>query len=281
MKLALTITSLVLVLLLVGTFWIWTPDRSRVELEAKYLSAPTDMLDIAGTKLHVRDSGPRDVPAVIMLHGFGSSLHTWETWAGSLGDAFRVIRFDLPGAGLSPPDSTGNYSDARSLQLLADLMDRLDVPHASLVGNSIGGRIAWTFAAENPSRVDKLILVSPDGFASPGFDYGRNPEVPRLAHLMRYVLPKALVRMNLLPAFGDKTALTDDLVTRYHDLMRAPGARAAMIARMEQTVLRDPIPLLQRIQAPTLLLWGELDQLIPIANAPDYLKSIPRARWCA
>lgn len=278
MKLALTFTILVLVLLLAGAYWLWTPDKSRAELESKYLSAPTDVLDIAGTRLHVRDSGPGNAPAVIMLHGFGSSLHTWETWAGSFGDAFRVIRFDLPGSGLSPPDSTGDYSDARSLQLLAALMDRLGVPHASLVGNSIGGRIAWTFAAENPSRVDKLVLISPDGFASPGFGYGRKPELPQVARLMRYALPRMLVRMNLAPAFGDEVALTDDLVTRYYDLMLAPGARAAMIARMEQTVLHDPIPLLRQIQAPTLLLWGELDRLIPIANADDYLKAVPQVR---
>lgn len=278
MKLALTLIALILALLLAAAYWLWTPDKSRVQLEAKYLNAPSDILDIAGTRLHVRDSGPKGAPAVIMLHGFGSSLHTWESWAASLAGSFRVIRFDLPGSGLSPPDSTGDYSDTRSLQLLAALMDRLGVPHASLIGNSIGGRIAWTFAAENPGRVDKLVLISPDGFASPGFGYGRKPEVPKVALLMRYMLPRMLVRMNLVPAFGDKAALTDDLVTRYYDLMLAPGARPAMIARMEQTVLRDPIPLLQRIRAPTLLLWGELDRLIPIANADDYLKAVPHVR---
>ncbi len=278
MKLAVTFVALILVLLLAGAYWLWTPDKSRAELEARYLNAPTDMLTIAGTRLHVRDSGPRNAPAVILLHGFGSSLHTWEAWAGSLGGAFRVIRFDLPGSGLSPPDSTGDYSDARSLQLLAALFDRLGVSHASLVGNSIGGRIAWTFAAENPARVDKLVLISPDGFASPGFDYDRQPEVPQVARLMRYALPRTLVRMNLAPAFGDKSALTDDLVTRYYDLMLAPGARDAMIARMEQTVLRDPIPLLRQIRAPTLLLWGDRDRLIPIANADDYLKAVPDVR---
>lgn len=278
MKLALTIVTIVLVALLAIAYWLWTPDRSRADLEARYLNSPTNLIEVAGALMHVRDSGPRDAPAIIMLHGFGSSLHTWEAWAGSLSDAFRVIRFDLPGSGLSPPDPTGDYTDARSLQLLAALMDQRDVAKASLIGNSIGGRIAWSFAAENPARVAKLVLVSPDGFASPGFAYGHKPEVPRVAQLMRYMLPRVLVRMNLAPAFGDRAAMTDDLLTRYYDLMLAPGARDAMIARMEQTVLRDPVPLLPRIQAPTLLLWGELDRLIPITNAADYLKLVPHAR---
>lgn len=275
---ALTIVAIAVVALLAVACWLWTPDRSRAELEARYLDAPTDLIEVAGALLHVRDSGPRDAPAIIMLHGFGSSLHTWEAWAGSLSDAFRVIRFDLPGSGLSPPDPTGDYTDARSLQLLAALMDQRGVAKASLIGNSIGGRIAWNFGARNPARVTKLVLVSPDGFASPGFEYGRKPEVPRLAQLMRYTLPKPLVRMNLAPAFGDRSTMTEDLVTRYYDLMLAPGARDAMIARMEQTVLRDPVPMLQSIQAPTLLLWGELDRLIPVTNAADYLKAMPHAR---
>ncbi|WP_426052185.1 alpha/beta fold hydrolase [Brevundimonas sp. SL161] len=126
----------------------------------------------------MRDTGPRDAPAVILLHGFGASLHTWEPWAGRLDDELRVIRLDLPGAGLSPPDPAGDYTDARATALLLALMDLLQIERASFVGHSVGGRIAWTMAAEHPDRVDRLVLISPDGFASPGFEYGQAPEVP-------------------------------------------------------------------------------------------------------
>ncbi|RYY97290.1 MAG: hypothetical protein EOO24_19995 [Comamonadaceae bacterium] len=61
--------------------------------------------------------------------------------------------------------------------------------------------------------------------------------------------------------------------------MRAPGAREAMLSRMAQTVLVDPVPLLQTIRAPTLLLWGERDAMIPFANSADYLKALPQARF--
>jgi len=161
--------TVVLILVVVSALWLWTPDKSRAELEARYVNAPDDLLDVAGVQLHVRDSGPQDAPVVILIHGFGSSLHTWEPWAKALSAEYRVIRFDLPGSGLSRPDPTGDYTDARSLRLLAALMDRLDATGATLIGNSIGGRIAWAFAAEMPERIDKLVLVSPDGFASPGW----------------------------------------------------------------------------------------------------------------
>jgi pimeloyl-ACP methyl ester carboxylesterase len=263
--------------LLGGAYWLWTPDKSRAELEAKYRVAPGDYIEVAGIRLHVKDSGAKTEPTVIMLHGFGSSLQTWDAWAKALSPDFRVIRFDLPGAGLTGPDPAGDYSDARSIQIMLALMNRLGVARASLIGNSIGGRIAWKFAALEPARVDKLVLISPDGFASPGFEYSKKPDVPAMVKLMRYVLPKPMLRMNLAPAYGNPAALSDATVTRYYDLMLAPGVRGAMIARMEDTVLENPEPFLRRIQAPTLLLWGKKDGMIPFANSADYRKDIPNS----
>jgi pimeloyl-ACP methyl ester carboxylesterase len=276
-KLTLIIVALLLTLLIGCGFWLWTPDKARAALEAKYQNSPGDIIEVLGTRLHVRDSGPRDAPTVIMVHGFGSSLHTWEPWALALQNEFRVVRFDLPGSGLSEPDTTGDYTDARSMALLNALMDRLGVVRASVIGNSIGGRIAWRFAAAYPQRVAKLVLVSPDGFASPGFGYGQKPAVPWVVKLMRYILPKSLLRTNLAPAYGNANALTDATVDRYYDLMLAAGVREAMIERMEQTVLVDPKPLLRSITAPTLLVWGEKDALIPFSNAKDYLDNLPHA----
>lgn len=264
--------------LLLLAFWLWTPDKTRAELESRYLAAPGDMVQVGPWRLHVRDSGPRGAPAVLMLHGFGASLHTWDDWARGLSADHRVIRLDLPGSGLSEPDPAGDYTDARSLQLLTALMDQLGLARASIVGHSIGGRMAWTFAATHPQRTDKLVLVAPDGFASPGFEYGKAAEVPAVLGLMRYVMPRPVLRMNLAPAYANPAALTDERMTRYHDLMLAPGARQAMLMRLQQTVLTDPRPLLASITAPTLLVWGEADAMIPLANAQDYLGAVKGSR---
>jgi pimeloyl-ACP methyl ester carboxylesterase len=274
MKLMSIILICVGVLLAAALWWLWTPDKDRAALERQYLNAPTDMIDVAGTRLHVRDSGPKTAPAGIFLHGFGASLHTWEPWANSLSKDLRVIRIDLPGSGLSLPDPTGDYSDKRSLQIINALMDQLGLARASLVGNSIGGRIAWKFAGTYPARTDKLVLVSPDGFASPGFEYGKTPEVPVMVKLMRYALPQAMLTMSLKPAYANPETMTDAMATRYHDMMLAPGSRDALLSRMAQTVLVEPLPILKQITAPTLLVWGEQDGMIPFANSNDYLKAI-------
>jgi len=270
--------ALVVVAFAGAAIWLWTPDRSRGELEALYLRSPDDMTVVAGTQLHARDDGPRDAPVLIMLHGFGSSLHTWEPWAQALVGKYRVIRLDLPGAGLSPPDPTNDYTDARSIALILALMDRRSVLRATLVGNSLGGRIAWTLAAKHPERTDKLVLISPDGFASPGLEYGKAPDVPIALQAMQYVLPKALLQMSLEPSYGDPSVMSTVTVDRYHHLMLAPGVRKALLARMEQTVLVPPKPLLRSIKAPVLLLWGEKDMLIPFSNAADYAKNVPDIR---
>lgn len=258
--------------------WLWTPDRPLEFLRSKYLARPGDMLRVASWHLHLTDTGPRDAPALVLIHGFGSSLQTWDAWVPGLEATHRVVRFDLPGSGLSPPDPSDDYSDARSLALVLAVLNRLGLKRASIAGHSIGGRIAWKFAAAHPERVDRLVLLAPDGFASPGWAYGKAPAVPAALGLMRYVMPRPLLRMNLAAAYADPARLTDELVGRYDDLLRAPGVRQALLERLRQTILVDPRPLLARVQAPTLLVWGERDAMIPNTNSADYLKVMPNAR---
>lgn len=272
---------LLVVALFGGGSWLWTPDKTRAELETVYAGPTSEFVDVLGLRMHLRDSAPAaaaGTPTLLLLHGFASSLHTWEPWAQALASTHRVIRVDLPGAGLTGADPTGDYSDERSVALLAALLDQRGVARATVIGHSMGGRLAWRFAAAQPMRVDRLVLVAPDGFASPGFEYGKPPEVGLTVRLMQYVLPKAVLRMSLEPAYADRSAITEALVTRYHDMMLAPQVRSALIARMQQLVLQDPVPMLRRIGAPTLLLWGDKDAMIPPAHAQDYLNALPHAR---
>jgi pimeloyl-ACP methyl ester carboxylesterase len=269
---------MVLTALTLLSLWLWTPDVPRASLEARYMDSPADLRSVGPWQLHVRQSGPPDAPAVVLLHGFGSSLHTWDAWAQGLARTHRVVRVDLPGSGLSPPDPAQDYRDERSLDMLLALMDSLGLQRSSWVGHSMGGRIAWTLAARFPERVDKLVLVAPDGFASFGFEYGKPMEVPATLGLMRHVLPKPLLRMNLKSAYARPEALSDAVTTRYHDLILAPGARQAMLYRLRQTMLQEPKPLLRQIKAPSLLVWGEADAMIPVSNAQDYLQAIEGSR---
>ena len=277
---ALKIIALALIsLILLAALYLWTPDKSKAELEKTYGSPKNAYVSALGVNLHYQDTGPsKNAIPIVFLHGFGASLQTWETWAQALSEDYRVISVDLPGFGLTGEDPSGIYTDQRSVEVLEAFLKELNTPKVVLVGNSMGGKFAWQFAARYPNQVAKLVLISPDGYASPGIEYGKKPDVPAIADLYRYFFSKAFLAMNLEPAYANPKTLSDALVNRYYDLMLAPGVRGAILARMQQTVLQDPVPSLASIQVPTLLIWGEKDAFIPISNSNDYLKVMPNAK---
>ncbi len=280
MRRAMTIIAVMLgVLLLGGGIWLYNPDRPRAALERRWAPPPSQFVEAAGVRLHIRDTGPRHGPAVLLIHGFASSLHTWEAWTPLLEDRFRVVSLDLPGFGLTGPDPTGDYTDERSIVVLAALMDRLGIGEAAVVGSSMGGRIAWRFAAAEPARVTKLVLMAPDGFASPGRAYGHAPErLPWLMRLLPHTAPKPLLGRTMRGAYAVPGVLTDAVVDRYHAMLLAPGVRRAILDRMLQTRLVPPEPILAAIRAPVLLLWGERDGAVPASHAADYERALPDVR---
>ena len=262
-----------------AALYLWTPDKSKSELEKIYSSPMNAYVNALGVNIHYQDTGPSKNPIpILFLHGFGASLQTWDTWSQSLSNEYRVISVDLPGFGLTGEDPSGIYTDERSVEVLEAFLKALQISKVVLVGNSMGGKFAWQFTARYPNQVAKLVLISPDGYASPGIEYGKKTEIPAIAQLYRYFFSKTFLTMNLEPAYANPKTLNDDLVNRYYDLMLAPGVRGAILARMQQTVLKDPVPSLANIQVPTLLIWGEKDAFIPISNSNDYLKVMPNVK---
>jgi pimeloyl-ACP methyl ester carboxylesterase len=181
-----------------------------------------------------------------------------------------VIRLDLPGFGLTGASPANDYSEEKDLATLTHFADKLGLEKFSVMGHSMGGKMAWSLAASQPERVQALVLMAPDGFPETK-DIGTKPyEVPAVMGLVKYVFPKYLVRKSIEPAFSDVDALNDALVNRYFDMLRAPGVRGAILNRSNQTIYTDPVPRLKAIKAPTLLIWGEQDQMIPSTNAQSY-----------
>ena len=266
--------------LLALSVWLaWTPDKTEQVLLQSYSRPGTARLMVQQQPVFVQDSGPRDAPAILLLHGFGASLQAWDDWAPALEKNLRVLRIDIPGFGLSGPAVNQDYSDAADVARVIALLDQLGVQQVIVAGHSMGGRIAWNLAAAHPERVSKLVLLSPDGFPDPNAKSDKTYEVPALLGLLPYSLPQWALRMGgVAPAFADDSQLTPQMMQRYHDMMLAPGVRTALLERMRQTRNSDPVSRLQSIKVPTLLLWGEKDAFIPLSNAQDYLKAMPQAR---
>ena len=251
-------------------YGLWTPDLERAELEKRYVASKPQIIEVDGLQVHYKATGPEGAPALLLLHGFGSSLQAWDDWSVKLEQKYRVIRLDLPGFGLTGASPANDYSEEKDLATLTHFADKLGLEKFSVMGHSMGGKMAWSLAASQPERVQALVLMAPDGFPETK-DIGTKPyEVTAVMGLIKYVFPKYLVRKSIEPAFSDAGALNDALVNRYFDMLRAPGVRGAILNRSNQTIYTDPVPRLKAIKAPTLLIWGEQDQMIPSTNAQSY-----------
>jgi pimeloyl-ACP methyl ester carboxylesterase len=265
-------------LLLAISLWLaWTPDLPRERLLQTYARAGTAQVVVADQPYFIQDTGPRDAPVMVLLHGFGASLQTWDAWSAQLETQWRVVRIDVPAFGLTGPAVNHDYSEAADVARLAQLLDQLGLKQVILGGHSMGGRIAWNFAATHPERVSQLVLVAPDGFPDPRSTSEFTYQVSPWLGLMQYSLPQWALKMAVAPAYADASKLSADTLRRYQDMMRAPGVRTALIERMRQSRNSDPVPRLQSLKMPVLLVWGEKDAFIPISHAQDYLKAIPHA----
>lgn len=261
-----------------GLLGLWTPDIELSELKLRYGATAQNFLAVDGLEMHYKDTGPRDAPVLLLLHGFGSSLQTWDIWSAQLEQHYRVIRLDLPGFGLTGASPVHDYSEQNDVSTLSHFVDKLGLSRFSLVGHSMGGKMAWGLAALMPERVEALILMAPDGYPQIK-DIGKKPyEMPAIMGVMRFCLPKILVRKSIEPAFFDASVLSDSLVDRYYDMLRAPGVRAAILDRANQTIYTDPVSRLKKITAPTLLIWGEADQMIPSSNAKSYTEVLSKSQ---
>lgn len=251
--------------------------QTREEAAAAYLTADDRMMEIAGAKVRVRIEGPEDAPPVILMHGFIYSLETWDAWAAALEADHRVIRFDLLGHGLSGPDPQQRYSPEERAAFLGDVMDALGVERAIIGGNSLGGLAAWRFAAAAPERVAALIMVSPGAYAAEGVGEGPVSPPPPLELFLR-TAPDAGVAATLANIYGDDSKITPERIKLIGEMMRQPGNGEAFVQSVEEFSLPDPEPMLKSITAPTLILWGAADAIIPPGDGRKMAAAIPNAK---
>jgi len=261
----------------------WQADRPVDELIAQYAWPDSRFVKIAGLDLHLVDRGPRDDPMpFVLLHGTSASLHTWEGWIDTLSATRRVIAYDLPGFGLTGPRPDGDYSVAVDVALLRDLLDRLGIEQVVVAGNSLGGHIAWESALALPERVAGLILIDSGGIPfTPehiplGFKLAR---LPLVKYALLRLTPRRIVAASVRAVYGDPKRVSEALIDRYFELTLRPGNRRALLARLQNRNLFSPDPeRLQRIEVPTLILWGAADRLILPKTGLAFHRLIPASR---
>jgi pimeloyl-ACP methyl ester carboxylesterase len=249
------------------------------KLKAKYAQPPSSFISINGLDVHYRDEGIlADTLPIVLIHGTGSSLHTFNEWSAVLKNEYRVVRMDLPAFGLTGPFPNRDYSIENYVVFIEQFLISKGIKRCILGGNSLGGEIAWRFTVKNPEVVEKLLLIDAAGYPNEAksqpiaFTIARTPILNKL---MTFITPRSLVKASLENVYVDKTKVTDPLVDRYFELTLREGNREALVDRMTLGMKKSPIHLIKNIQQPTLVLWGEQDLLIPTNNAHRFHDDLP------
>jgi len=221
-------------------------------------------------------------PAILLLHGTASSLHTWDGWTRRLSPSLRVVRLDLPGFGLTGPHPSGDYSASATVDFLERFADAAGLRRFAIAGNSLGGYYAWRFALRHPERVSALILIDSVGYpvasgtsSAVALQLARMPVV---SELMRFAPIRGIVERSLRDVYADPSRVTPALVDRYEALMLRPGNRTAMGDRARAE--RRPVgwQRLPQLRVPTLVMWGELDPWLPVSHGERFARDIAGSR---
>jgi pimeloyl-ACP methyl ester carboxylesterase len=278
----------------------WIAGATAVAVAGKLLTRPNDadwhknrdvvfhsehsrFVDVDGVRVHYQEAGDQNAPALILIHGFASSTLVWsKVFLALAEEGYRVIAVDMLGYGYSAKPRNGEYTIAGQAKLLTRLLDRLGITHAILVGSSYGGAVAATCALDYVDRVEKLVLVGAVSnnrplayklmrvFGSPVFGDVVSPLLIGSRRLLRRRMKRVYDR--------HAWVLDERRVEARHLPLRAAGTQRAIIRTVRrwdaERISRDA----HQIRQPTLLLWGENDREIPLADGERLHAEIPGSR---
>ena len=256
----------------------WAQNRHVV-----FHSDHSRFVDVDGIRVHYQEAGERNAPSLVLIHGFASSTLVWSKVFLPLAHAdFRVIAIDMLGFGYSGKPRNGEYTIAAQAKLLIGLLDELGIERATLVGSSYGGAVAVTCALDYAPRVERLVLIGTVNnnrplnyklmrvFGSPVFGDVVSPLLIGSRRLLRRRMKRVYDR--------HAWVLDERRVDARHLPLRAARTQRAIIRTVRgwdaERISRDA----HLIRTPTLLLWGDNDREIPLADGERLHEEIPGSR---
>ncbi len=270
------------IFLMIAGILIFRPSSilSKADAKATYSLPNSKFLTWRGGEVHYVDEG-KGFP-ILMIHGLAGSHRNFGSIAALMKDKYRVIRIDLPGFGLS--DMPG-MSDKDYRKLYIDFFDfffeSLQLDSFYLMGNSMGGWMAWELAAAYPEKVKQLTLLS-----SAGYDMQEIAE--KLSGSMKYSsqiaevvtakgVPYFLTKRNIEKCFADPSTVNPDEVKVANALTNRVGNFNTILELLRERKDADTM-LIQMIQCPTLIVYGKEDKIIPYTHAYRFERDVPNNR---
>jgi pimeloyl-ACP methyl ester carboxylesterase len=199
-----------------------------------------------------------------------------------LKESKRIITFDLPAYGLTGPNANHDYSQKAYVELLDSLLIKLKISRCILGGNSLGGSVSWSYAIQHAEKIKKLILIDAGGYPLNSTSVPiafKLAKVPILNNLLEKITPRSMVESSVKNVYFDPKKVSNELIDRYFELTLREGNRRAFKERMassKNTISKNNTSqLIKTIKVPTLVLWGDHDQLIPVASAYKFHEDLP------
>jgi pimeloyl-ACP methyl ester carboxylesterase len=268
------LTALVAVIVILS---FYHSDVSVAELKVKYANSDSKFMELDGLNVHYRVIGTGK--PLVLLHGTGASLHTWEQFTENLKDSFQLISLDLPAFGLTGGRADHDYSMKMYTSFLKKFIEKLNLSTFDLAGNSLGGRIAWEFAATFPDQVRRLVLIDAAGYPTgkPMPQVFRLARNPLLEPILRHITPRFFIKKNLVEVYDNDALISDALVDRMFEMALREGNRQAFIDRANLPLDND-LERVKTIRNSTLIIWGETDAWIPVSCAELFHKDLKNSQ---
>jgi pimeloyl-ACP methyl ester carboxylesterase len=245
----------------------------------------TGLIALPWGRLYVRDRGPLtgSAPPLVLLHGFLRSGHSFRALHAELAGERRVLVPDLPGTGDSdrpPPRDVHGYGLEWLARAVIATLEAFDLPPVDLFGHSLGGAVALVAAAEAPDRVRRVIVEDTIGASGELPLEGRIALLPRLGPwVFQQLIGRAELRRHFARAASHPDLVDDEAVDVYWERLGRAGGREAAYALLQAMAAAEPLrSRLPQVRAPTLVIWGERDRLLPVRGGEALAAALPAAR---
>ena len=230
--------------------------------------------------VHVEQAGQGD--PLVLLHGFGASTYSWRKVMPALARGHRVVAIDLNGFGYTErPRAAAAYTREGQAAMVLGVLAALGIDRAHLAGHSYGGGLSLFLASRHPERLRSLILVDSSAPTYPEDRRSRLASLRPLASLFvrSVALRPSMVRRGLEHSFHDDSLVTPELVEAYLDRLLIQGSDDAFYGLTVPRTAPGPPVELEKLQLPTLVVWGAEDELISVASGRRSAALIPGSEF--
>ena len=220
-----------------------------------------------------------DKPPLLLIHGFASSIYTFNLLIPLLKEHFSIIVIDLPGFGRSEKSASFVYSFQNYAKVVADCIEYFNLKDVNVAGHSMGGQIALYTAKIIPEKIKKLVLLSSSGYLKRANKaLVLCTYLPFFHYYVRRKVQSKEVREHLENVFYQPSLITENHIVEFGKPLQEDGFYIALMRLLRHREGDLSSKELKNISIPTLLLWGKEDKVVPVNIGYQLANDLPNAK---